>query len=570
MTILVLETLGGLGLFLLAMSMLTDGLKAMAGTGLRNMLKKGTRSNLRGASLGALITAIVQSSSAVTVATIGFVNAGILAMPQALSIVFGANLGTTMTGWLVSLTGFDFRIEALALPLVALGTAFHMLAGRSRFQGLGTALIGFGLFFLGLSILKDSFAGFGSQLDLAAFGSGDVRGIVIMLGIGFAVTAITQSSSASIALIITAASQGALSLPVAAAAIIGANLGTTSTAFLASIGATSAARRVAAGHIVFNGITASLALAILPLLILMVRHAGDFLGLEESAAATLALFHSFFNLLGIIVLLPFTNRIARFLNRFFKTAEDDVSRPKYLDNTLISMPVLALDALYQEVSRMHLLAAKLALAAFTPGSQKPAGIVGMAHAVTTLGDNISYYTTEISTNSMSRASALEFPLVLRTTRYLAETANLAPSASQLQHFMDELGDPHAKMALRTVLQSGHFCVSLSAQKAVSDPLELDQALSRFQGDYAAAKSALLISGSNRTIDIAKLDLLLNDLRQMRRMVEQITKAARTLRDMLARASAQSQDHGKEPKNAGTTPDGTRELSPMPASGLTPK
>lgn len=150
------QILGGLALFLLAMEMMTDGLKNFAGQHLKHLLGHWTRTPLRGLAAGVLITGIVQSSSAVTVATIGFVNAGLLTLGQSLGVIFGANIGTTMTGWLVSLVGFGFKIEAFALPILALGVALKLAAPGPRYRSLGQALAGFALFFLGLSLLKDS------------------------------------------------------------------------------------------------------------------------------------------------------------------------------------------------------------------------------------------------------------------------------------------------------------------------------------------------------------------------------------------------------------------------------
>lgn len=179
-----LNALGGLGLFLLAMAMMTDGLKAAAGHRLRLLLARWTATPLRGAGSGALMTALVQSSSAVTVATIGFVNAGVLSLAGALAVVFGANVGTTMTGWLVSITGFGFKIEALALPLVAVGSGLRLLARRAGLKGLGDALLGFGLFFLGLAFLKEGFGGFGAAFDLQALGEGGIAATFLLIGRG--------------------------------------------------------------------------------------------------------------------------------------------------------------------------------------------------------------------------------------------------------------------------------------------------------------------------------------------------------------------------------------------------
>ncbi len=317
---IILDILGGLGLFLVAMQMITDGLKALVAGKLRAMLRRWSGSRWRSVGTGALITALVQSSGAVTVAVIGFVNAGILSLSQALGIVFGANIGTTVTAWLVALAGFEWSITSLALPFVGVGAGLRLMVGDERGRGLATALVGFGLFFLGLAYLKQGFGAIESGIELADLRLGGAGGVLVMLLVGFAVTVLMQSSSASIALVITAASAGVLSLPLAAAAVIGANVGTTSTAALAALVATPAARRVAAGHIFFNLVTGLVALAMLPVMLWAVERTEALIGRGSSPALALALFHTVFNVLGVALLLPWLDRMTGLLSRFFHRA----------------------------------------------------------------------------------------------------------------------------------------------------------------------------------------------------------------------------------------------------------
>tara|TARA_Y100001001_G_scaffold2129_1_gene2544 strand:- start:17545 stop:18381 length:837 start_codon:yes stop_codon:yes gene_type:complete len=208
MTATIFQILGGLALFLLAMEMMTDGLKSAAGHQLRHLLGHWTKTPLRGLAAGFLITGIVQHSGAVTVATIGFVNAGLLNLAQSLGIIFGSNIGTTMTAWLVSLVGFGFDIEAMALPLLAAGMGVKMISRNPRNRSLGQAFAGFALFFLGLSILKSSLETLAGGLDSDVLvGAG--YGLPAFVLIGFLATVLTQSSSASLAIVLTAAAGGA-------------------------------------------------------------------------------------------------------------------------------------------------------------------------------------------------------------------------------------------------------------------------------------------------------------------------------------------------------------------------
>ncbi|MEQ8514773.1 MAG: Na/Pi symporter, partial [Chromatocurvus sp.] len=258
--------LGGIGLFLLGMRLMTDGLKVAAGGALRELLKAATGSRLRALLFGAGITALVQSSSAVIFATIGFVNAGLLSLGPAVNLIIGANLGTTLTSWIVALVGFKLDLKLFAMPMIAIGTALW-LSGASRRGALGGAIIGFGVFFLGLDVLKDAFSGLDQALDLAAFAGDGILALLMFTGIGVLLTLLMQSSSAALAVTLTAAAQGVISLEAAAGIVVGANIGTTSTAVFSTIGATAAARRTAASHVVFNVIAGVLALLLLPWLI---------------------------------------------------------------------------------------------------------------------------------------------------------------------------------------------------------------------------------------------------------------------------------------------------------------
>jgi len=196
--------LGGLGLFLLGMSLLTDGLKLAGGRALRHILGDWTRTRLRALISGITVTALVQSSSAVTVATIGFANAGLLTLSQSIWVIFGSNVGTTMTGWLVALIGFNLRIETFALPAVGIGALLYLFLRRVRPRHLGLALAGFGLLFLGIDVLQHAFAGLSQQVDLAALARPGLSGVLMMVLLGALLTVLMQSSSASMAMALTA------------------------------------------------------------------------------------------------------------------------------------------------------------------------------------------------------------------------------------------------------------------------------------------------------------------------------------------------------------------------------
>ena len=242
---------GGLGLFLWGMHMLSQGLRLAAGAKLEAVLARATGTRFRGLVSGAVTTALVQSSSAVTVATIGFVNASLLTLGSAIWVLFGANLGTTATGWIVAFAGLKVDFSVLALPLIGVGAAMKLAGDRYRLAVWGEALAGFGMLFYGIVLMQSGFADLSAnwqipQIDGSVFDG--FLGMAIQAAAGMAMTVVMQSSSASIAIALTAAQSGLIDITGAAAVVIGANIGTTVTAILASIGATPNAKRVAAAQ----------------------------------------------------------------------------------------------------------------------------------------------------------------------------------------------------------------------------------------------------------------------------------------------------------------------------------
>jgi phosphate:Na+ symporter len=507
---------GGLALFLLAMLMMTEGLKAFGGSSLKRLLGRWTSTPARGVAAGMLVTALVQSSSAVTVATIGFVNAGVLTMRQALGVIFGTNVGTTITGWLVSLVGFGFRIESVALPLLAVGVLLRLTAAGKRRQGLGEALAGFGLFFLGLALLKEAFAGLAADYGSAAASDGFQAGWPAALAVGFVATILTQSSSAAIAIILTAAAGGMVGLSDAAAAVIGANLGTTSTAALATLKATAAARRLALGHIAFNLITGVVALALLPLLLWLVEQLADVLDIEGSPAAALALFHTVFNVLGVLLLLPLTGWLAAGLERLFRSAEDDLARPQHLDATLTGTPELAVAAVRAELLRLK--EAVGALAANALHASAPVDL--QAAAARQLVDAITDFIGSVRTEKMPRDVADALTAALRTARYLDEVARLAPIAQRLQRTLADPEHAVAHSVLEPALEVARGCMTRGPVGVATTVLPPGAAQAAFEDAYHDAKTALLTAVVDRRIPVDVADTLLDDFSSLRRQVRQ--------------------------------------------------
>jgi len=343
MTQTAFQLAGGIGLFLLGMTLLTDGLKAFAGESLRRAMVRFTGTPLRAFASGALATALIQSSSATTVTVIGFVSAGILTFPQAIGVVFGASLGTTGTGWLVAVLGLEVSLGLYALPLVAVG-AFIRLLARGRAKQLGLSLAGFALIFIGIDLLQEGMQGVQSQFDLAALPSGGAIGALIAMAIGIGMTLVMQSSSAAVATVLTALHADAIHFDQAAALTIGAAIGTTVTGVLAAIGGSVPAKRTALAHVLFNLATGLLALALLPAFLLGIALAQEHLGLG-SGAISLAAFHTAFIALGVVLFLPFVHSFASGIEWVLPDRGPAFTR--HLDKTLLHSPPVALEATHR-------------------------------------------------------------------------------------------------------------------------------------------------------------------------------------------------------------------------------
>lgn len=318
--------IGGLGLMLLGMRMMTLGLKEAAGPSLKQMLAQWTGTRLRGVCSGTIITFLVQSSSAVSIATIGFVNAGLMNLNQAIHILYGANIGTTFTGWLVVFVGFKLDIKLIMLPLIGLGVGLRMLLASKRSGMFGEALAGFGVFFLGIEFLTNTFNHLANNFQLQTVDTGFSE-IMIFFSIGVVLTVLMESSSAVIAMILASVNAGMISLNIAAALIIGANVGTTSTAALAMIGASANAKRAAVGQIIFNLFTGLVALiALSPLLAV-----ASFFGKALGTAVILVFFDTLFNILGVVLIWPLTSKLVEILEKCFLAKDGENVQAQYLD-----------------------------------------------------------------------------------------------------------------------------------------------------------------------------------------------------------------------------------------------
>lgn len=521
--------IGGLGLFLLAVNMITDGLRLAADKALRNVLGKATRSSGRGIISGVSITAIVQSSGAVTIATIGFVNAGLISMYQALGVIYGANIGTTATGWLVALIGFNIKIEALALPLVGLGMILRVTGGESRRAPLGLALAGFGLFFVGIDVLREAFAGLVTTIDLQRITADGVSGIVLFVTIGFLMTVFTQSSSAAIAITLTAATNSVVGPYAAAAMIIGANIGTTSTAIFAVIGATSNAKRVAAAHVIFNLVTGIVALILLPVMFGIVKAISSFGGMQDIPVVTLAMFHTAFNILGVMLMWPITEKLAEALRKRFTSQEEIDGRPQYLDKTVAVSPTLALNALGLELARVGSIARRMSKASLSQEQGVSRLLKADRSAILALVRKIGDFVSHLERSTMPTDISTELPKVLRTSQYYIMTADLVREiaihkAAVGEIINDKLNEKIANFKLKVV----QLLDATDVQVEGFSIDECNKQLEELNAIYEDLKVLILETGTESGVDINTMSALLEQNSNIRRFVTQMVKAARYL------------------------------------------
>ncbi|WP_190809441.1 Na/Pi cotransporter family protein [Flagellimonas sp. S3867] len=339
----------GIAVLLFGMIMLEEGFKVYAKGPLQKILKKATSKLYKAITTGALVTAFIQSSSLVSVITISFISAGLINLSGGMGLIFGANIGTTTTAWLVAGFGLKIKISTLAMPMLVFGIIFS-LQKKVSLKGIGSVLAGLGFFFLGVHYMKEGFDVFKEYIDLTQYAIPGFLGIVVYTGVGILITTILQSSSATLALILTALAAGQIEYENALALAIGANIGTTITAVLGSLGSNIAGKRLAGAHLIFNLITGIVALAIIFPLADLVNYLSDVFGISSGDfTLKLALFHTIFNVLGVITMLPFIKMIERFLMKFFRETDDKgIEVPKYLNESVLKFPGTVVSALIKE------------------------------------------------------------------------------------------------------------------------------------------------------------------------------------------------------------------------------
>lgn len=362
---LFLNLLGGLGIFLLGIKMMSEGLQKAAGNKLRTVIAGATGNRFTATLSGLAATSIIQSSSATTVMVVGFASAGLLTLTQSLGVIFGANIGTTTTAWIISLLGFKVQISIFALPLIGIGFFSQFVEKWPTFRRLGEAMLGFGLLFLGLALIKDAIPDVQNSSATIAwitkFSPNNIFTLLAVVGVGTVLTLIFQSSSAVMAVTLTCAAKGLIDYPTAAALVLGENIGTTITANIAAIGATRTAKRAAIGHFMFNFLGVVWAVILFKPLLGLVDMIvpGTTIGTSEDVLLTnipyhLSAFHTTFNVINTGVMLIFIKQFEKIIMFLMpvKRSEEKKTDLVYLKTGLTSTPELSLEAASREVDRM--------------------------------------------------------------------------------------------------------------------------------------------------------------------------------------------------------------------------
>lgn len=536
--IITLGTLiGGLGLLLIGMSLMTDGLKLAAGNSLRDLLALWTNSRPRGLFAGFLITGLVQSSSAVTVATIGFANAGMLTLEQSLWVIFGSNVGTTMTAWIVALIGFKLNIEALALPLIGVGALLRLTGGKSRRSSLGMAVVGFGLLFLGIGSLKEAFETFGSNIALPTSENLTLLLIITYVGVGFLLTTLMQSSSAAMVVALSAAEGGLLPFNAAAAIVIGANLGTTTTAIFSVFGATSTARRVALGHVCFNVITALVAMLMLGPMLWLGDAVMSLLNLESSPAVGLAIFHSGFNFLGVLLMWPLSGWLTGFLKKRFQSEEETESHPRYLDNNVLELPYIAVDALALEISRIASFSIRMVQKNLQGGAEgdKERTIVS------NLAREIGIFYADLGKQELTPYLSEALLSLMHATQEYMLTVEIAEDIGTLKMGIPDMQTAEFQGELDAFINACDTMLDGLSPDHETKEIESPDNYREVEASYDKLKEAILLNATFGKISMAEMDVLLQYANQLKRGCRHLRKAARRLNTVRASLQRSPQD-----------------------------
>lgn len=501
--------IGGLGIFLFGIKYMSEGLQKTAGDRMRSLLAKYTSNPILGVLVGIVVTGLIQSSSGTTVLTIGLINAGLLTLRQAIGIIFGANIGTTVTAFIIGI-----KIEDYALPIIAVGAFFLFFFSKKRFQYIGQVIFGFGTLFLGLSTMS---SGVKPLQDLQVFTDFIVQmeGIPILgVLVGTVFTVIVQSSSATIGILQSIADEGMISLYGALPVLFGDNIGTTITAVLASIGASVAARRASLVHVIFNVAGTILFMLILPL----VHDAVLLVGQDVNIRMQIAYAHAMFNITNTLIFLPLIPVLAWIVTKLVPGKMVEIEfRAKYLDERLLANPSIALGQAKHEIIRMGSVARDMLNDASEYFFNKDEKVANLAlqkeQLINELDRKITEYMVKIQQSNLTADESAKASILMQTINdierigdHAENIVELAESRiSQKVEFSED-----AEKDLRDMLQLADHVVSKAlhalehddeqaAEEVLTSEVELDRMESVFRKAHINRLNQGACSGNSGAI-----------------------------------------------------------------------
>jgi phosphate:Na+ symporter len=486
------QMLGGLALFLLGMKMMSDGLQHVAGNRMKTILRKITSNRFSGVLAGLAVTGIIQSSSATTVILVSFVNAGLMSLQQAIGVILGANIGTTVTGQLIA-----FRLTEFAYPMLAAGFLLSVAgrSGTSRFWG--RTLLGLGILLLGMNTMKAGLDPLRDSQPVRDFFMSFSRSAFLGIVAGTMVTCVIQSSSATVGLVMTLAGSGLISLQGAVYLVLGDNIGTTITAQLAAIGTNKAARRAAMAHTMFNLVGAAY------FGLLLARPGSFYMNLVESSSAEpmrqVANAHTLFNVFNVLMFLPLVPLLARLCQLIIPGKDVILEEGRVqLGEHLLSKPVLAVDEIERAVQHMARYTVKCVrggMEHFRTGRPKADEILSMESHVDEMQSAITIYTSRLFEQDMERRLSLRVPVLLHTINDLERVSDQAVNMLEARGRLGQKQDGVGQELRR------------SAEKAIElvSAMMDDTILSLEKRDRTRAEAVITAEGKLNALDAAARD-----------------------------------------------------------------
>ena len=530
---IIFQILGGLAIFLLGMKMMSESLQTVAGNRMRSILKKVTSNRMLGLMAGALMTAVIQSSSATSVIAVSFVNSGLIVLRQAVGVIIGANIGTTITGQLIA-----FKLTHYALPIVAIGFGMYAFAKTRRIQFWGKVVIGLGLIFLGMTLMKDVLGPLKTSLAVQNFFMNFSTNPLLAILAGMILTSIIQSSSATVGLTMTLAGAGLINLQGAFYLVLGDNIGTTVTAQLSAIGGSRAARQTAMAHTLFNVIGA------IYMGLLISNSNGFVLNFVRSTSGDplrqVANAHSMFNIFNALLFLPLVPLLARLCQFIIPDREEDKTDEVelILDDNLLDSPALAIDNLEREMVKMASYAEATvngAISCYFKGYPKSDRIMSMEDRVDYMQRDLTIYASKLFQRNLDQNQSLKLPVIIHTINDLERVSDHAVNIVEVRNrisgsFKIESGElaeaaSRASEIVTKMLASTRLSLESHDREASYTVLSLESRLNRLEDDARRSYTDCLTSKGQ---DGLKRLALLDFIEYCERIGDHLTNIAQSL------------------------------------------